>query len=328
MLPVDATLADLLKEPERKPRLLVVDDQPTNIQVLYRVFADDCQVFMATSGEQALHTAREEAPDVILLDVMMPDMDGYEVCRQLKQDSATRDIPILFVTAHHEAQEEARGLACGAVDFITKPIHPAVVRARVHTHLTLQRQTEVLKRLVFIDALTHAFNRRYFDERLAEEWGRAQRTGRPLGLILIDVDYFKQFNDVNGHQRGDDALRQVAQALKGTILRPSDVVCRYGGEEFACLLPDTDLDGALQVAQRMKLAVRDLAIGHPASAVAEVLTISAGVAVRTPTSRGDAAALLALADAQLYRAKAEGRAHAPWRTCASMKSMKVDAARV
>lgn len=308
MLPVDAALADLLKEPERKPRLLVVDDQPTNIQVLYRVFADDCQVFMATSGEQALHTAREEAPDVILLDVMMPDMDGYEVCRQLKQDSATRDIPILFVTAHHEAQEEARGLACGAVDFITKPIHPAVVRARVHTHLTLQRQTEVLKRLVFIDALTHAFNRRYFDERLAEEWGRAQRTGRPLGLILIDVDYFKQFNDVNGHQRGDDALRQVAQALKGTILRPGDVVCRYGGEEFACLLPDTDLDGALQVAQRMKLAVRDLAIGHPASAVAEVLTISAGVAVRTPTSRGDAAALLALADAQLYRAKAEGRA--------------------
>jgi len=308
MLPVDATLADLLKEPERKPRLLVVDDQPTNIQVLYRVFADDCQVFMATSGEQALHTAREEAPDVILLDVMMPDMDGYEVCRQLKQDSATRDIPVLFVTAHHEAQEEARGLACGAVDFITKPIHPAVVRARVHTHLTLQRQTEVLKRLVFIDALTHAFNRRYFDERLAEEWGRARRTGRPLGLILIDVDYFKQFNDVNGHQRGDDALRQVAQALKGTILRPGDVVCRYGGEEFACLLPDTDLDGALQVAQRMKLAVRELAIGHPASAVAEVLTISAGVAVRTPTSRGDAAALLALADAQLYRAKAEGRA--------------------
>ena len=308
MLPVDATLADLLKEPERKPRLLVVDDQPTNIQVLYRVFADDCQVFMATSGEQALHTAREEAPDVILLDVMMPDMDGYEVCRQLKQDSATRDIPILFVTAHHEAQEEARGLACGAVDFITKPIHPAVVRARVHTHLTLQRQTEVLKRLVFIDALTHAFNRRYFDERLTEEWGRAQRTGKPLGLLLIDVDFFKQFNDVNGHQRGDDALRQVAQALKGTILRPGDVVCRYGGEEFACLLPDTDLDGALQVAQRMKLAVRDLAIGHPASAVAEVLTISAGVAVRTPTSRGDAAALLALADAQLYRAKAEGRA--------------------
>ena len=308
MLPVDATLADLLKEPERKPRLLVVDDQPTNIQVLYRVFADDCQVFMATSGEQALHTAREEAPDVILLDVMMPDMDGYEVCRQLKQDSATRDIPILFVTAHHEAQEEARGLACGAVDFITKPIHPAVVRARVHTHLTLKRQTDVLKRLVFIDALTHAFNRRYFDERLAEAWGRAQRTGRPLGLILIDVDYFKQFNDVNGHQRGDDALRQVAQALKGTILRPGDVVCRYGGEEFACLLPDTDRDGALQVAQRMKLAVRNLAIGHPASAVAEVLTISAGVAVRTPTSRGDAAALLALADAQLYRAKAEGRA--------------------
>ncbi len=208
-----------------------------------------------------------------------------------------------------------------------------MVRARVHTHLTLKRQTDVLKRLVFIDALTHAFNRRYFDERLAEEWGRAQRTGRPLGLILIDVDYFKQFNDVNGHQRGDDALRQVAQALKETILRPGDVVCRYGGEEFACLLPDTDLDGALQVAQRMKLAVRALAIGHPASAVAEVLTISVGVAVCTPElpgrcrrpagpgrrpalprqGRGPGAGLPRGAGLR------PGRAHAPWRTCASME---------
>ena len=308
MLSVDATLADLLKEPERKPRLLLIDDQPTNIQVLYRVFADDYQVFMATSGAQALQTARQEDPDVILLDVMMPDMDGYEVCQQLKQDGATRDIPILFVTAHHEAQEETRGLSVGAVDFITKPINPAVVRARVHTHLTLKRQTDALKRLVFIDALTHTFNRRYFDERLTEEWGRAQRTGKPLCLLLVDVDFFKQFNDVYGHPRGDDALRQVAQALKDAVLRPGDIVCRYGGEEFACLLPDTDAEGALQVAQRVEKAVRDLAMAHSASSVAPVLTISAGVAVRQPDSQGDASALLALADAQLYRAKSQGRA--------------------
>ena len=308
MLPVDATLADLLKEPERKPRLLLIDDQPTNIQVLYRVFADDYQVFMATSGAQALQTARQEDPDVILLDVMMPDMDGYEVCQQLKQDGATRDIPILFVTAHHEAQEETRGLSVGAVDFITKPINPAVVRARVHTHLTLKRQTDALKRLVFIDALTHTFNRRYFDERLTEEYGRAQRTGKPLCLLLVDVDFFKQFNDVYGHPRGDDALRQVAQALKDAVLRPGDIVCRYGGEEFACLLPDTDSEGALLVVQRVEKAVRDLAMDHSASSVAAVLTISAGVAVRQPDSQGDASALLALADAQLYRAKSQGRA--------------------
>ena len=308
MLSANASLADLLSEPERKPRLLVVDDQPTNIQVMYRVFADDCQVFMATSGEQALRTAREEAPDVILLDVMMPEMDGYEVCQRLKQDSATRDIPVLFVTAHHEPQEETRGLEIGAVDFITKPINPAVVRARVRTHLTLKRQTDVLKHLVFIDALTHTFNRRYFDERLSEEWGRAQRTGKPLSLLFADVDFFKQYNDIYGHQRGDDALSQVAQALKQAALRPGDVVCRYGGEEFACLLPDTDLDGALQVALRMKKAVRALGVSHSASHVAGVLTISAGVAVRSPTSTGDASALVALADAQLYRAKSEGRA--------------------
>lgn len=308
MLSVDETLADLLKEPERKPRLLLIDDQPTNIQVLYRVFADDYQVFMATSGAQALQTARQEDPDVILLDVMMPDMDGYEVCQQLKQDGATRDIPILFVTAHHEAQEETRGLSVGAVDFITKPINPAVVRARVHTHLTLKRQTDALKRLVFIDALTHTFNRRYFDERLTEEWGRAQRTGKPLCLLLVDVDFFKQFNDVYGHPRGDDALRQVAQALKDAVLRPGDIVCRYGGEEFACLLPDTDSEGALLVVQRVEKAVRDLTMAHSASSVAAVLTISAGVAVRQPDSQGDASALLALADAQLYRAKSQGRA--------------------
>ncbi len=308
MLSVDETLADLLKEPERKPRLLLIDDQPTNIQVLYRVFADDYQVFMATSGAQALQTARQEDPDVILLDVMMPDMDGYEVCQQLKQDGATRDIPILFVTAHHEAQEETRGLSVGAVDFITKPINPAVVRARVHTHLTLKRQTDALKRLVFIDSLTHTFNRRYFDERLTEEWGRAQRTGKPLCLLLVDVDFFKQFNDVYGHPRGDDALRQVAQALKDAVLRPGDIVCRYGGEEFACLLPDTDSEGALLVVQRVEKAVRDLAMDHSASSVAAVLTISAGVAVRQPDSQGDASALLALADAQLYRAKSQGRA--------------------
>ena len=220
---VDNALADLLAEPERKPRLLVVDDQPTNIQVLYRVFADDCQVFMATSGAQALHTAHQEAPDVILLDVMMPDMDGYEVCRLLKQDNVTRDIPVLFVTAHHETQEETRGLEAGAVDFITKPINPAVVRARVRTHLTLKRQTDVLKQLVFVDALTRAFNRRYFDEHLPEEWGRTQRTSKSLGLLMVDVDYFKQYNDVYGHQLGDEALRKVAQALQQGALRPGDV---------------------------------------------------------------------------------------------------------
>ncbi len=313
MLPVDPSLADLLEAPGHKPRLLLVDDQPTNIQVLYRVFAEDCQVFMATSGAQALQTARLEQPDVILLDVMMPDMDGYEVCQQLKQDSATRDIPVLFVTAHHEAQEETRALDMGAVDFITKPINPAVVRARVRTHLTLKRQTDALRRLVFIDALTRAFNRRYFDEHLPEEWGRAQRSQTPLCLLMIDVDHFKPYNDVYGHQQGDEALRQVAGALQRAVLRPGDMVCRYGGEEFACLLPGADLDGAMQVAQRMIEEVAQLALPHSGSPVSKCVSISVGVAMRRSDAKGDAQALLTLADAQLYRAKSEGRA----RVCAA-----------
>ena len=298
----------MTQAPDQRPRLLLVDDEPTNLQVLRHILQADYRLLFATDGERALQVAREQRPDLILLDVMMPHLDGYAVCRVLKADAATAAIPVIFITALTDSQDETAGFDAGAVDYITKPVSPPVVRARVRTHLTLKRQTDLLKRLVFIDALTHVFNRRYFDERLSDEWGRAQRTGKPLSLILIDVDFFKQYNDVHGHQRGDEALRQVAHALTATALRPGDVVCRYGGEEFACLLPDTDLDGARQVAQRMKLAVRELAIAHPASTVAEVLTISAGLAVRTPSSREDAAALLALADAQLYRAKAEGRA--------------------
>ena len=293
--------------PARRPRLLVVDDQPVNIQAIYQAFAADHQVLMATSGAQALALCASQQPDLVLLDVVMPGMDGHQVCRLLKSDSATRDIPVIFVTAHHDEAAEAQGLDLGAVDFISKPINPRIVRARVRTHLTLKAQADLLRQWVYIDGLTGVYNRRHFDERLAAESARAMRNGAALSVVLIDVDLFKRFNDRYGHQAGDDCLRRVATALKAGIRRPGDLAARYGGEEFVCLLPDTDLSGALILARQLGAAVQALQIEHADSAVAPVVTVSLGVSSKAGKSQGNAAALLREADAQLYRAKSRGR---------------------
>lgn len=296
-----------LTSPGRKPRLLLVDDQPIHIQVLRKALATDYQLFMATSGEQALRLCAELVPDLVLLDVVMPGMDGFEVLGHLKSQAPTAHIPVIFVTAHGGEDIETRCLQAGAVDFITKPVNPAVVRARVRTHLTLKFQSDFLRDMAFRDGLTGVSNRRYFDERLAEEWGRAQRLDAPLSLVLIDVDFFKNYNDHYGHQAGDDCLRQIAAVLKQTLKRPTDMVARYGGEEFVCLLPDTSFDDALVVAHHMERVVRRQAMPHLFSQVAQVVTVSLGLATREgPASK--ASYLLALADSQLYKAKRSGRA--------------------
>jgi len=294
----------------RQPRLLVVDDQPVNIQALYQAFSADHQVLMATSGEQALKIALSQQPDLVLLDVMMPGMDGHQVCQHLKADESTRDIPVIFVTAHDDEASETRGLEMGAVDFISKPINPKIVRARVKTHLTLKAQSDLLRQWVYIDGLTGVYNRRHFDEQLASEWGRAVRNGTELSVVLLDVDFFKRYNDRYGHQAGDDCLRRLAACLKDSLKRPADIVARYGGEEFVCLLPDTPMAGALALAERLRDNVAALAIEHADSAAAPVVTVSLGVCCKPVDAVGTAARLLRGADAQLYQAKAQGRARA------------------
>ena len=308
MSPATHDLLSMLPLPEGLPRMLIIDDQPANIQVLYRLFADDFQVFMATSGEQGLETARQESPDIILLDVVMPDMNGFETCSSLKQDAQTCDIPVLFVTAHQNPDEETRALEIGGVDFITKPINPAVVRARVRTHLTLKRQTDTFKRLVFIDGLTGTFNRRYFDTQLTSEFARAARSRSSLGLILVDVDHFKLFNDHYGHQAGDDCLRAVARALRHTLWRPGDAVARYGGEEFVLLLPGADQNHALVTAQQCMDSMQREAIAHGDPEPTPFLTCSIGVATVLPDAEREPKTLVNAADVAMYRAKSNGRA--------------------
>jgi diguanylate cyclase (GGDEF)-like protein len=299
--PVDV----LLDSSHGKPKLLVVDDQPINIQVMHQIFAGEYQVFMATSGPRPCPLQGQSAGSGAA-NIVMPGMDGFEVCTQLKADEATDHIPVIFVTAHTDPAQETHGLSLGAVDFIAKPVNPAVVRARVKTHLTLKFQSFAAQ-TVFLDGLTGVFNRRYFDQQLPVEWARAARSFSPLSVIMIDVDYFKAFNDRYGHQAGDDCLRQIAATLKRGLKRPADLVARYGGEEFACILPDTANDDALALAAELEHTVRDLKIPHAASSLARVVTVSVGLATRTVDSVGDALALLGLADAQLYDAKQSGR---------------------
>lgn len=291
----------------RPQRLLVVDDQPANIQAAYRVFAGSYSVFMANNGPDALALCHENPPDLVLLDVVMPHMDGLEVCRRLKANERTCNIPVIFVTGGHSADEENACWEAGGVDFVGKPINPLTLRNRVRSHLTLKLQADLLRGLAFADGLTGIANRRQFDEQLLAEIGRSKRTGLPLALILLDIDFFKRYNDHYGHLMGDACLRQVAIALRVALARPGDLVARYGGEEFACILPDTPLDGALRIGSMLEAAVRALAIEHRDSDAAAVVSLSGGIVAGVPPPDCTPATLLAQADRLRYQAKQDGR---------------------
>jgi diguanylate cyclase (GGDEF)-like protein len=287
--------------------LLVASDQPIYAQTLLEIFHRDHDVFVASNGVQAFEICRSRLPALILLDAVMPGMDGLEVCRQLKADRDTKDIPVILLAAQDNQEAETKALEAGAVDFITKPINPAVVRARVNTHLTLKAQSDLLQSLAFVDSLTGVVNRRRFDKGLEAEWRRCRRLITPLALLVIDIDNFIKYNDGNGHLAGDTCLREVAAILNGQIGRSHDLLARYGGDEFACLLPDIYFDGAMQKAETMVRAVRDRGIPHASSETASVVTISMGVAVTIPGPDLQPNELLSIVEAQLYKAKRQGR---------------------
>ncbi|MFC1747557.1 diguanylate cyclase [Pseudomonadota bacterium] len=294
----------------KKPIIMIVDDKPLNIHVLAEALKENYRVKIATSGEKALDIVEhDELPDLIVLDIMMPKMDGYEVCRRLKENESTSDIPVIFVTAKDSAADEEKGLELGAVDYISKPFNLATVRARVKTHLALKLKTDLLNSLTSIDGLTGIANRRAFDATLDKEWRRALRAREPLSLLMVDVDFFKQYNDSYGHWDGDTCLRRIAGALSAEMRRPADLVARYGGEEFVVLLPGLDAKSAAYMAEKIRVGVEFLQIEHRSSSVLPYVTISVGCATLDAQCRtSDAAhALINLADKNLYIAKSSGR---------------------
>jgi diguanylate cyclase (GGDEF)-like protein len=295
--------------PSSQPRrVLIVDDHPENILVLMDSLDEDCAVLVAKDGAKALEQAMNHRPDLILLDVMMPAMDGFEVCARLKADDRTKGIPVIFITAMREECDEEKGLRLGAIDYIRKPINPSVTRVRIRNHLALRRKTLLLEECALLDGLTEIRNRRWFDEALTREWMRGRRMGEPLSLAMLDIDHFKPYNDTYGHAQGDQCLIQVARALSHGMRRHSDLVARYGGEEFVILAPDTPLDAAVVLVREIARAVEGLRIPHAASPVADHVTISGGVACMVPSENDAETLLIEHADEALYQAKAAGRA--------------------
>jgi diguanylate cyclase (GGDEF)-like protein len=289
-----------------KHTILIVDDETANIRALSQVLLPEYTVFMARDGRTAIETAENVTPDLILLDVIMTDMSGYEVITELKNSDRTREIPVIFITGLSGVEDEEKGFLLGAVDYITKPFNNTIVRARVRQHLQTLRQLRMIKRLGVIDPLTDIANRRGFNERLEVEWAHAIRDKNMLSILMIDIDHFKRYNDTYGHPQGDVLLQAIAAIFRQTLVRSTDYAARWGGEEFTVLLPGTNMDGALKIAERIRSDVEAAAVPRADGSDTHV-TVSIGVYSQTPQPGDSPNDFVTSADKALYTAKESGR---------------------
>lgn len=323
-------------ELHRSAKILIVDDCLDNLELLSTILIiHGYEIERTNRGNLVVEAAKVKSPDLILMDITMPEMDGFQVCQRLKAEPDTQDIPIIFISALKETNSKIKAFEYGGNDYITKPFQVEEVIARVSNQLQINRlklelkaknarlEQELLKRqsieqellnlnqqlskLAALDGLTQIANRRVFDECLTREWQRGQREKATLSLILCDVDYFKLYNDSFGHQAGDLCLKKVAQAILNTVNRPADLVARYGGEEFAIILPQTPAKNALQVAETIRLQVKQLYLSHPESLVGDYISLSLGVTCIVPQAKYTKKQLLIAADKALYQAKKQGR---------------------
>jgi len=298
-----------MSEPlKNKHKILLVDDVQSNIKLMSKALEkDNYTLIFAADGNKAIKLAIATHPDLILLDIMMPEVDGYAVCKQLKAIPETRDIPIIFVTAKINEEDEMKGFEYGAVDYITKPISFPILSTRVRTHLELKDKTDRLVRYSTIDDLTEIANHRHFITVFGQSWNQAIRAKESVSLIMIDIDFFKRYNDRYGHLKGDDCLSTVANCLADATIRSTDFVARYGGEEFVCVLPSTELEGALKIAEDLRSKVEALKIENFDSITSHYVTVSLGVASIIPAPGQSIELLIGLADKALYQAKKSGR---------------------
>jgi two-component system chemotaxis family response regulator WspR len=317
----------------RGPVVLLVDDQPIVGAAVKKMLAEEADIafHFCNSAATALAMAETVSPTTILQDIVMPDVDGYTMLQRYRENAATSDIPVIVLSSKEDPRDKSEAFAKGASDYLVKLPDRIELVARIRAHSRsylaqrerdaafnaleaarreLEAKNAILERMTAIDGLTGIANRRRFDEALLSEWRRARRDHTCIGLVLIDVDFFKRYNDHYGHLSGDDCLRKVATALATTLRRPADLVARYGGEEFVALLPQTDRGGIETVAESLRAAVESLAVAHEKSDATSTVTISLGCALAMPqaTDADDAAqALIARADQALYEAKRSGR---------------------
>ena len=292
----------------KKPTILVVDDMTTTLLLLHDLLKDTYEVKIAKSGTKALEIL--ESPndiDLILLDIEMPDINGYDVCKRIKNNETIKNIPIIFITGRTSQEDEEYGLNLGAIDYITKPFNKAIVKLRIKNYLDLKIKNDMLEKLSMYDGLTNIRNRRFFDETFEKTFNEIKRDKKSLAVLMIDIDFFKPYNDNYGHGQGDETLRKVAKALEKTIKRASDFVARYGGEEFVILLKDINKDGVEAVANNLLNAVRELKITHEFSKIENYVTVSIGASFYNSNSDITKLELLLKADETLYNVKNSGR---------------------
>jgi len=290
-----------------KQKILMVDDNIANIRIMKEIIGNQYEMFFAKSGKECLGIIQEVKPDLILLDIMMPDMDGYEVLRRIKADDRIANLPVIFVTTLIDDKEEEKGLSLGAIDYIRKPFSIPIIKARIKNHLELKSHRDTLEKMSSLDGLTGIANRRKFDVQMDSEWRTAVKYRHPISIILIDIDNFKAYDDKYGHLAGDDCLREVASTLRASLNRSGDLVARYGGEEFVCILPNTDKKGAVKVAEKLRVAVEGLKIEHSYSDVSKYVTISLGVNSVIPSLESSCEDFIKVSDDNLYMAKKKGR---------------------
>lgn len=296
-----------MQTPLQNAQILIADDTPYNLKVLSAVLSQqNYHLILAHNGFETLELAMTETPDLILLDIMMPGMDGIEACERLKEDPDTCDIPIIFLTAKSEDTDIIRGLELGAADYITKPFNPKILLARVKTHLSLRQKTKELQEFAHKDGLTLIANRRRFDSYLETEWQRCLRTQTPLSLVMIDIDFFKNYNDTYGHLQGDEILKLTAKTLEKVVKNTPYLAARYGGEEFAIVLSNTTLEDAISIAAKAHFDIANLNIVHKNSKLKK-LTASFGIATIIPNEQHTINELINMADTRLFKAKENGR---------------------
>ena len=289
-----------------KNSLLIVDDEKSNLKVLTHILSPEYIIYTAKDGADAINKVKEYMPDVILLDIIMPEMDGYEVLTKLKSLEETREIPVIFISGLSSPEDEEKGLSFEAADYISKPFSAAIVKLRVRNQIQIVNQIRTIERLSITDQVTGIPNRRNFDKRLTLEWRRAMRDQTPLSILAIDIDCFKNYNDKYGHQQGDVALKTVAQLLNQLLKRQGDFVARWGGEEFCVLLPNTISEGALDIAERMRTGIENAAVPCSSGPDTQV-TVSIGVNTQIPAQNSLPDFFVASADEALYASKNAGR---------------------
>ncbi|MCL2209051.1 MAG: diguanylate cyclase [Treponema sp.] len=292
---------------KEKNSILIVDDQKTTIMVLKNILGGEYRVFTTENGQDALKAAERFKPDVILLDILMMDINGYTVLAELRNSEITRDIPVIFITSLNDVEDEEKGLSLGAADYITKPFSPEIVRLRIQNQIRMLNQLQTSNELSMLDQLTQLPNRRSFEMRINTEWAVAQREKKPISILMIDLDKFKNYNDTYGHLQGDIALKTTAGIFGKTLKRPADFAARWGGEEFIVLLPNTDSHGALEIAEKIRGNVEDMEIP---SADMQKSNITVSIGVNTHCHDQNTFVIndfISGADKALYDAKDAGR---------------------